>query len=179
MGRRSSSSSLWTDPSHLEHLERDLVFEGSPREIGNQAEAIVATGIVRIRELTLRGGEPHGQRTGAEFLAARVPTAAEFGNFKSEFECLSTRLMNQEAQIGRMKMTAAAETNRFQRPARAIMNDDERMAVIDHLARNPTAGVSTGAGEWILQFAREGGGKSGGFPIICFYRMDESIPICC
>ena len=76
-----------------------------------------------------------------------------------------------------MKMTAVAETNHFQRRARAIMNDEERMAVIDQLARNPTAGVSIGAGVWKLRFAREGGGKSGGFRVIYFYRMDERIPI--
>lgn len=86
-----------------------------------------------------------------------LPSSA---NFESEFECLSTRLMNQGAQIGRMKMTAVAETNRFQRRARAIMHYDERMAAIDHLERNPIAGVSIGAGVWKLRFAREGGGKA-------------------
>ena len=85
--------------------------------------------------------------------------------------------MNQEAQIGHVQMNAVAEANRFQRRAPAIMNDDERMTVIDHLARNPTAGVSIGAGTWKLRLAREGGGKSGGFRVIYFYRMDENIPI--
>ena len=74
-------------------------------------------------------------------------------------------------------MTAVAETNHFMRRARAIMNDDERMAMIDHVARNPTAGVSIGAGVWKLRFAREGGGKSGGFRVIYFHRTDENIPI--
>lgn len=38
-------------------------------------------------------------------------------------------------------MLTVAETPLFQRRASAIMSDHERMAVIDHLARNPTAGV--------------------------------------
>ena len=57
------------------------------------------------------------------------------------------------------------------------MSDQERMAVIDHLARNPAARVSLGAGIRKLRFARQGGGKSGGFRVIYFYCLDERVPI--
>lgn len=74
-------------------------------------------------------------------------------------------------------MITVAETPLFQRRASAIMSDQERLAVIDHLARNPTAGVSLGAGIRKLRFARQGGGKSGGFRVIYFYCLGENVPI--
>ena len=74
-------------------------------------------------------------------------------------------------------MTTVAETHHYQRRARAIMNEHERMTVIEQLARNPKAGVSIGAGVWKMRFARDGGGKSGGFRVIYFYRTDDSLPI--
>lgn len=46
------------------------------------------------------------------------------------------------------------------------MSDAERVALIDFVAANPEAGVSLGGGLRKLRFAREGGGKSGGFRTI-------------
>lgn len=46
------------------------------------------------------------------------------------------------------------------------MSDDERMALIDYVAANPEAGVSLGGGLRKVRFAREGGGKSGGYRTI-------------
>lgn len=76
-----------------------------------------------------------------------------------------------------MTIVTVAETPEFQRRARAIMNDAERMALIDFIARNPTAGVSIGAGIRKVRFARDGGGKSGGYRVIHFYDGDEDMPV--
>lgn len=65
-----------------------------------------------------------------------------------------------------MTIVTVAETPEFQRRARAIMSDDARMALIDFIARNPTAGVSIG-----------GGAKSGGYRVIPFYGGDDDMPI--
>jgi len=71
-----------------------------------------------------------------------------------------------------MAIITVAETPEFQRRARAIMSDEDRMALIDFIARNPTAGVSIGGGVRKVRFARDGGGKSGGYRIIHFYCGD-------
>lgn len=76
-----------------------------------------------------------------------------------------------------MTLVTVAETPEFQRRARALMSDAERMALIDFIARNPTAGVSIGGGVRKLRFARDGGGKSGGFRVIHFYSGEADIPI--
>jgi hypothetical protein len=76
-----------------------------------------------------------------------------------------------------MTIITVVETPEFQRRARAIMSDEERMALIDFIARNPTAGVSIGGGIRKLRFARDGGGKSGGYRVIHFYCGEDDIPI--
>ena len=76
-----------------------------------------------------------------------------------------------------MAIITVAETPEFQRRARAPLSDDERMALIDYVARNPMAGVPIGGGVRKFRFARDGGGKSGGFRIIHFYCEDETVPI--
>src|SRR6056297_793832 len=76
-----------------------------------------------------------------------------------------------------MAITTVAETPEFQRRARAIMSDEARMAVIDFIARNPTAGVSIGGGVRKVRFAREGGGKSGGYRVVHFYGGDDDMPV--
>ena len=76
-----------------------------------------------------------------------------------------------------MTIVTVAETPEFQRRARAIMSDDARMALIDYIARNPTAGVSLGGGVRKVRFAREGGGKSGGYRVIHFYGGDDDMPV--
>jgi len=76
-----------------------------------------------------------------------------------------------------MTIVTVAETPEFQRRARAIMSDEERMALIDYIARNPTAGVSIGGGVRKVRFARDGGGKSGGYRVIHFYGGDVGIPV--
>lgn len=51
----------------------------------------------------------------------------------------------------------------FLRRAKAIMTDDERVALVDYLAGNPEAGVALGGGLRKVRIPREGGGKSGGY----------------
>lgn len=76
-----------------------------------------------------------------------------------------------------MSIVTVAETPEFQRRARALMSDEERMALIDFIARNPTAGVSIGGGIRKMRFARDGGGKSGGYRVIHFFSGEETMPI--
>ncbi|GGB63732.1 hypothetical protein GCM10011316_39450 [Roseibium aquae] len=76
-----------------------------------------------------------------------------------------------------MTIVTVAETPEFQRRARAIMSDDERMALIDFIARNPTAGISLGGGIRKVRFARVGSGKSGGYRVIHFYGGKDDMPI--
>jgi hypothetical protein len=76
-----------------------------------------------------------------------------------------------------MAIVTVVETPEFQRRARAIMSDEERLALIDFVARTPTAGVAIGGGIRKFRFAREGSGKSGGFRVIHFYAEDDHVPI--
>ena len=76
-----------------------------------------------------------------------------------------------------MTLITVAETPEFQRRARAIMSDAERLALIDFIARTPLAGVSIGGGVRKFRFARDGGGKSSGYRVIHFYSGEDDIPI--
>ncbi len=76
-----------------------------------------------------------------------------------------------------MSIVTVAETPEFQRRARAIMSDQDRMALIYFIARNPTAGVAIGGGVRKVRYARDGSGKSGGYRIIHFYSGDDDMPI--
>lgn len=58
------------------------------------------------------------------------------------------------------------ELPEFLRRAKAIMTDDERVALVDHIATNPEAGVSLGGGLRKVRIPREGGGKRGGYRTI-------------
>lgn len=58
------------------------------------------------------------------------------------------------------------ELPEFLRRAKAIMSDDERIALVNHIAADPAAGVSLGGGLRKVRVAREGGGKSGGYRTI-------------
>lgn len=76
-----------------------------------------------------------------------------------------------------MTAVTVVETPEFQRRARAIMSDDERMALIDFMARNPSTGVSIGGGVRRFRFAREGGGKSGGYRVIHVFSPEDGTPV--
>lgn len=85
--------------------------------------------------------------------------------------------MRQRHTYKSMAIVTIVETPEFQRRARAIMSEEERLALIDFIARHPDAGVSIGGGVRKARFAREGGGKSGGYRVIHFFSEDEAVPI--
>lgn len=64
------------------------------------------------------------------------------------------------------RMQTVVELPEFLRRAKAIMSDEERSALIDFVACNPDAGIALGGGLRKLRFAREGGGKRGGYRTI-------------
>ena len=63
-------------------------------------------------------------------------------------------------------LQTVVELPEFQRRAKAIMGDDERMSLVDYIAANPEAGVSLGGGLRKVRIPRAGGGKSGGYRTI-------------
>lgn len=63
-------------------------------------------------------------------------------------------------------LQTVVELPEFQRRAKAIMSDDERMSLIGFIAASPAAGVSLGGGLRKIRIPREGGGKSGGYRTI-------------
>ncbi|MFN3615312.1 MAG: type II toxin-antitoxin system RelE/ParE family toxin [Rubrimonas sp.] len=76
-----------------------------------------------------------------------------------------------------MSLVTVVETPEFQRRARSLMSEDDRIALIDLVARNPMAGVSIGGGVRKFRFARGGGGKSGGYRVIHFFSPEGDAPI--
>ena len=59
----------------------------------------------------------------------------------------------------RKRNVTVVETPEFQRRAGAIMDETERHALIDFIARHPMAGIGIGGGVRKVRFARPGGGK--------------------
>lgn len=76
-----------------------------------------------------------------------------------------------------MAIVTVVETPEFERRARSLMSEAERLEVIDFVARNPMTGVAIGGGVRKFRFARPGGGKSGGYRVIHFYSPDDGTPI--
>lgn len=60
-------------------------------------------------------------------------------------------------------LQTVVELPEFLRQAKAIMAEEERIALVDFVAANPDAGISLGGGLRKLRFARPGSGKSGGY----------------
>lgn len=58
-----------------------------------------------------------------------------------------------------MAIVTVVETPEFQRRARSIMSDSERLELIDFVARNPMTGVPIGGGVRKSRFAREVGAR--------------------
>jgi hypothetical protein len=75
-------------------------------------------------------------------------------------------------------LVTVIETPDFIAATRKLMTDDERMALIDHLAENPLAGdLMPGTGGMRkLRWALEGRGKRGGARVI-YYFHNEQIPL--
>jgi hypothetical protein len=73
-------------------------------------------------------------------------------------------------------LQTVVETEAFLKRARAIMSDEERLAIVSFLAANPESGVSLGGGLRKVRIAREGGGKSGGYRTI-YVLGGSSMPL--
>lgn len=84
-----------------------------------------------------------------------------------------------DAQLPRMtgRLQAVIETPEFLRRAKAVgLSDTEREALVLALAANPEAGTPLGGGLRKMRLARQGGGKSGGYRTLHFYR-EEGLPV--
>lgn len=69
------------------------------------------------------------------------------------------------------RLHAVVETPEFLSGAKRVLNDSERVALIDFLAQNPTAGdlMQGTGGARKVRWAAKGKGKSGGARVITFY----------
>ena len=72
---------------------------------------------------------------------------------------------------------SVAETVEFIRLAEGLLSEPEHTALIDLVSNNPEIGVPLGAGIWKFRFARPGGGKSGGYRVIHYYKPDNDVPV--
>lgn len=61
------------------------------------------------------------------------------------------------------KLQTVVELPEFIKRAKALMSDDDRMALINMLAAMPDSGISLGGGLRKVRFSREDGGKRGGY----------------
>ena len=74
----------------------------------------------------------------------------------------------------RDRLLTVVETPEFLRRSAVIgLDEAERAELVNLLAADPEAGVSLGGGLWKLRVARKGGGKSGGYRVLHFYRADD------
>ncbi|MFT8720639.1 type II toxin-antitoxin system RelE/ParE family toxin [Acetobacter sp.] len=60
------------------------------------------------------------------------------------------------------KLQTVVELPEFINRAKALMSDDDRVALINMLAATPDSGISLGGGLRKVRFSREGRGKRGG-----------------
>lgn len=72
-------------------------------------------------------------------------------------------------------LLTVAELPEYQRTAAKLLSEDDRRAVIDHLAKRPKSGdlVEGTGGVRKLRWGRDGRGKSGGVRIIYYFHSDE------
>ncbi|MFM2044249.1 MAG: toxin higB-2 [Pseudomonadota bacterium] len=77
-----------------------------------------------------------------------------------------------------MRPVTIVETAPFIRATAPLLSDEERLALIDHLARNPTAGavIPDTGGARKLRWGRGASGKSGGIRTI-YYFHDPDFPL--
>jgi hypothetical protein len=76
------------------------------------------------------------------------------------------------------ELVTVIETPSFLKDSKALLDDDEREALVGYLAYNPKAGsivVGTG-GIRKVRWARENEGKSGGFRVVYFYHS-KAVPL--
>jgi hypothetical protein len=78
--------------------------------------------------------------------------------------------------IYRKPMHTVVETPEYLAAAKkAGMSDSERLAAVDAIAANPSAGdvIEGSGGARKVRVAREGKGKSGGYRVITYYTHDD------
>lgn len=69
------------------------------------------------------------------------------------------------------------ETSEYLQSAkRANLTEKDRTEIIDHFAEKPDDGTPLGGGLYKTRIARSGGGKSGGYRTVHFYRS-ETLPV--
>ena len=75
-------------------------------------------------------------------------------------------------------MQTVAETPTFSRQADKLLNEEEKLELIDSLAENPLAGdrIPGTGGVRKLRFRSSGRGKRGGLRVI-YYFLDRTMPI--
>jgi len=73
-------------------------------------------------------------------------------------------------------LTVVETPEYLKRADMAGMSKQDRHDLVTLLASNPDAGVSLGGGLRKVRFARPGGGKSGGYRVLYFYRT-ASLPL--
>ena len=108
--------------------------------------------------------------------ASVSPLFSQFADSRVLEIWLST-YVNDVYSAGMERLHTVAETLEFARRAKALgIGEPEIAAIADVLARSPEAGNALGGGLFKIRIARQGGGKSGGFRTIYFYRS-RLIPI--
>jgi len=76
------------------------------------------------------------------------------------------------------RLITVVETETFLRQATKIWSDEERSALVDHMAREPEGGdvIPGTGGVRKLRWGRSGSGKRGGARVIYFYHdMDRPL----
>lgn len=73
-------------------------------------------------------------------------------------------------------LLTVVETAIFLRQAEKIWTDEERTALVDHIARNPEAGdvIPDTGGVRKMRWGRAGSGKRGGARVIYFYHHADA-----
>ena len=76
----------------------------------------------------------------------------------------------------RTKPISVVETSTFVRQAEAIWTEDERLALVDFIARNPESGdlIPGTGGIRKVRWSRSGSGKRGGARVIYFYHHADA-----
>ena len=72
-------------------------------------------------------------------------------------------------------LLTVAELPEYQRTAGKLLADEDRRAVVDHLASHPKAGdlIEGTGGVRKLRWARNGRGKSGGVRVVYYFHSDR------